>query len=242
MKRLTFALLIVVFNYGISSSQNIPSWRVARGVMEKCYSGWNGVITVSAGLEGGYDIESSEDSTTSSLISDGSTDSNVFSSEEIDLEFQETTSRSAQRDLFEGIESSENNYSRNGFSSNAYIGISMTVPLYDRATRLRRRESTNRQVNSLADQYAKYEGYRATILALKKELVIAKKLMGDLGHQGIKSYYQMLVDIEKAKALMTSSKRKIMMNLEACGYVERSRINRKGQSSGQADKAKADKQ
>ena len=58
------------------------------------------------------------------------------------------------------------------------------------------------------------------ISSLPGEYAIIKKIMLDNGYQSIQAYYQMLSEIEKSKALMNSSRRKIFVILEGCGYVE----------------------
>ena len=119
-------------------------------------------------------------------------------------------------------------YSRDRLQNSAYVGLNLTVPLYSREVRLKRKEATNKQVEHLSDLYAQYEGHRATAAALAEEARVLKRIMLENGHQAIQAYYEMLAKKEKSKALMRSAKRKIFTLLENCGYVAGNRVTGKG--------------
>jgi hypothetical protein len=226
-------------------AQHVPPFSKARKVIENCYGGWNGTVDVAAGLKSSYTTYEYQDAKSS--ISTGSSDSFGESlgtseiSNSIDGEVI-TASSSAEHDLFDSADSSSETWSRDRWTNDAYVGVTIKVPLYSREVRIKRKEDTNKAVGDIADLYAKYDGYAATVQALEKEVVVLRRVMVDTGAQGISTYYSMLVDIEKSKALGIAAERKIITILEGCGYVEKNRTNRKGQSSKKANKAKTSKQ
>ena len=216
---------------------DLPSWDKAQKTIETCYGGWNGVITVSSGLKAEYSLNDYDDSTVTKIVSEQSSTGNYSS-----YDGSETTaSEEAAYDLSESGREMDATYSRNRSSSSVFAGIAMTVPLYSRETRIKRKEHTDSRIEHMADLYAKYEGHRATAAALDKEVVVMRRVLEDEGYQGINNYYQILAEREKSVALMNSAARKINMILRRCGYVERDRIDRKGRSSKKTVVAKAEK-
>ena len=220
-------LIIFFLLYGKSSAGTIPEWPVARKTVEKCYSGWNVKISLSGGIKSTY---------TQNKFSELS-ESGTFSGAEYDA-FDEamdddgmTASHQASVDLKEATSEYEGSLEQDRISNTAYAGISLTVPLYSREYRISKREKKDSAVSQMADLYAKYEGYKATVAAMTIEEKVLKRIMLDGGEQAISAYYDLLADREKARALMISAKRKIMVILEGCGYVEKNRTHRKRRSS-----------
>jgi len=148
----------------------IPSWSIARKVIQACYGGWDVEVQVS----GGY----------------------------------------------------ETRYYQDGPVSGPTANAMLTVPLYSRKERLSRQESTNKQIEHLAELYAEVESQVAIISALKSEKDVLKKVMIDAGQQGISAYYDLLQKIETSKVKKISAERKILVTLENCGYVETNKIDR----------------
>lgn len=95
----------------------------------------------------------------------------------------------------------------------------LTVPLYSKKERLDRQDYVNNRVSGLADLYAEVETQAAVIGTLEIEKNVLKKVMIDSGHTGIEAYYNLLQDIETARAQRTAAERKILLILETCGYV-----------------------
>ena len=221
MKSLIFFLLFVPLSVG---AEGLPKWSHARQTLEGCYDGWNAVITVKAGLKSEYTLNEYEDRNVLSIVGEQSLSTNSISTNELDS----TASSDSAYDLYENDKAVDADYSRNRLQNSAYVGLNMTVPLYSREVRLKRKEATNKQVEHLSDLYAKYEGHRATAAALEEETKVLKRIMLENGHQAIQAYYGMLAEKEKSKALMRSAKRKIFTLLENCGYVERNRTTGKG--------------
>lgn len=169
MKKIIIILLLfptVIY----ASESKIPSWSIARNVMQDCYGGWDIEVKVS----GGY----------------------------------------------------ETRYYQDGPVSGPTANAMFTVPLYSRKERLSRQESTNKQIEHLAELYAEAESQIAIISALTSEKDVLKKVMIDSGQQGIKAYYELLQEIEKSKIKKISAERKILVILENCGYVETNKIDR----------------
>jgi hypothetical protein len=200
----------------------VPQWGEARKVVEKCYSGWDVKINLTAGAKGSYDAHEYTELSTSRDISDSSYGSlSTISSEEgsvvqdsMTTDFDESSSN------YDGV------FDKDRIGSSFFVGLNMTVPLYDRSTRISKREKKNSAVSKLADLYAKYEGYRATVASIEAGQGVAKQIMMDGGEQAIRAYFGMLAEKEKARALMVSSRRKIFVTLEACGYVAGNRASR----------------
>ena len=139
MKKIIIILLLfptVIY----ASESKIPSWSIARNVMQDCYGGWDIEVKVS----GGY----------------------------------------------------ETRYYQDGPVSGPTANAMFTVPLYSRKERLSRQESTNKQIEHLAELYAEAESQIAIISALTSEKDVLKKVMIDSGQQGIKAYYELLQEIE----------------------------------------------
>lgn len=215
----------------------LPDWNDAQKVIESCYGGWDGVITVSAGLRGDYSMNDYHDSTVTKIVGEQSSTGGYSS-----YDGSETTaSEEAEYDLSESVKEMDATYSRDRATGSAFAGIALTVPLYSREKRIKRREHTDSRIEHMADLYAKYEGHRATAAALDKEVVVMRRVLEDEGYQGINNYYQILAEREKSVALMNSAARKINMILRRCGYVEGNRPDRKRQSSKKAVVAKAEK-
>jgi hypothetical protein len=98
----------------------------------------------------------------------------------------------------------------------------VTIPLYSRKERLARQESTNQQIEHVAEIYAEYEESSATVAALEEEKRVLQKTMIDTGAQGISAYFDLIKNVEKSRAKKNSSARKIRAILENCGLpVER---------------------
>ena len=166
-----------------------------------------------------------------------------LSTDSISTDEMETVSGSeAAYDLYESDKAVNAEYSRNRLQNSAYVGIGLTVPLYSREVRLKRKEETNSQIEHLSDLYAQYEGHRATAAALGEEARVLKRIMLENGHQSIQAYYEMLAQKEKSTALMHSAERKIFTILENCGYVETSRIAGKGQPASKADQTPTERE
>ena len=221
MKTLVFLSLFLPLSLGAAE---LPSWPLARQTLEGCYGGWNAVITVKAGLKSEYTLNEYEDRNVLSIAGEQSLSTDNISTDELDT----TASSDSAYDLYESDKAVDADYSRDRLQNSAYVGLNLTVPLYSREVRLKRKEATNKQVEHLSDLYAKYEGHRATAAALEEETKVLKRIMLENGHQTIQAYYGMLAEKEKSKALMRSAKRKIFTLLENCGYVERNRTTGKG--------------
>lgn len=235
---ITATAFVILLSVGSSQANELPSWRKAKGIMEQCYSGFDMTITLSAGLDVGYQLTGSDKATTGIAHNDYSSSGNSASSsaesyttnanrsgtgEELstsELETGNTFSKSVNEKVdysnYSNEYSSADEWEENRFSTETYAGIKLTVPLYSRETRLSRREKTASQVKALADLYAKYEGHRATAAALHHEQKVLKQLMLDGGQAAISAYYGLLAEKEKSKALMISSKRTILYILESC--------------------------
>ena len=95
----------------------------------------------------------------------------------------------------------------------------LTVPLYSKKDRLDQQDYVNKRIGELADLYAEVETQAAVVGTLEIEKKVLKTVMIDSGHKGIEEYYNLLQDIEKAKAEKVAAERKILMTLETCGYV-----------------------
>jgi len=188
----------------------VPGWQTAKKAMTECYDGWNVVVKLKGGLEQRLDWNDY-------------TDENVYSSLEDQTDTDDTESSSSYTSSTERYDAE---YSRDRSRQSAYVGVTMEVPLYSRATRLARKEATNKQIEHLADLYANFDGHRASMLALLEEKEVLKKVMIDHGQKGISSYYSLLQEIEKQRALMHSSSRKILAILENCDYVAKNEIAR----------------
>ncbi len=221
MKALIFFLLFLPLSAGAAE---LPLWSKARQTMEKCYDGWNAVVTVKAGLKSQYVVSDYKDNNVFSTVGEQSLSTDSISTDEL----ESSSSSEAAYDLYESDKAVNAEYSRDRLQNSAYVGVNLTVPLYSREVRLKRKEATNKQLEHLSDLYAQYEGHRATAAALEEEAKVLKRIMLENGHQAIQAYYDMLAKKEKSKALMHSARRKIFILLENCGYVARNRITRKG--------------
>ena len=126
----------------------------------------------------------------------------------------------------------ETRYYENGPVQGPFGNAVSSVPIYSRKDRLARQESTNKQIEHIAELYADYEEQSASYLALSDEKDLLKKVMIDNGAQGITAYYDLMKEIEKARAKRNSAARKIIMILENCGYVETDKVAGPGSSSG----------
>ncbi len=186
----------------------IPAWYTARNVMKECYDGWNMTVSLNGGTEYRQDLNNY-------------TDQNVYTIVGEQMDTDNTTSTVNSYDSGKTLDAE---YSRDRSRVSGFVGLNMTVPLYSRTIRLARKEATNKQIEHLADLYANFEGHRATMLSLVEEKKILKKVMIDSGQQGITAYYQLLKEVEKARALMKSSARKILAILENCDYVATDKI------------------
>ncbi|HIQ37400.1 MAG TPA: hypothetical protein EYH36_05320 [Desulfocapsa sulfexigens] len=181
----------------------IPAWYTARNVMRECYAGWNMTVSLKSGAEYRQDMNEY-------------TDENVYT---ILGEQTDTDTTSTSNSTYGTDKAVDSEYSRDRSRISGFVGLNMTVPLYSRKLRLARKESTNKQIEHLADLYANFEVHRATMAALTQEKSVLKKVMIDSGQQGITAYYQLLKEVEKERALMKSSARKILAILENCDYV-----------------------
>ena len=126
----------------------------------------------------------------------------------------------------------ETRYYENGPVDGPYGNAVLSVPLYSRKERLARQEATNKQIEHVAELYADFEEQNASYVALSNEKNLLKKVMIDNGAQGITAYYDLVKEIEMAKAKRNSAARKIIMILENCGYVEENKIAGPRPSSG----------
>jgi hypothetical protein len=228
MRILIFVLVFLPLSVGASE---LPLWPQARKVMLECYDGWNAVVTVKAGLKSEYTLNEYEDRNVLSIAGEQNLSTDSISTDELET----TAGSEAAYDLYESDKAVDAEYSRNRLQNSAYVGIGLTVPLYSREVRLKRKEETNNQIEHLSDLYAQYEGHQATAAALEEEAAVLKRIMIENGHQSIQAYYEMLAEIKKSEALMHSAERKIMTILENCGYVETNRIAGKGQSASKAN-------
>lgn len=129
----------------------------------------------------------------------------------------------------------ETRYYENGPVQGAFGNAVLSVPIYSRKERLARQESTNKQIEHVAELYADFEEQSATYTALNNERELFKKVMIDNGAQGITAYYDLMREIEKSKAKRNAAKRKIRMILENCGYVETDKIAGQGQTPDKRD-------
>lgn len=198
----------------------LPLWPQARKIMTECYDGWDAVVTVKAGLKSEYMINDYEDHNVLAIAGEQNLSTDSISTDELDT----TTSSDTDYDLYKSDKAFDAEYSRDRLQNSAYVGVNLTVPLYSRDVRLKRKEATNKQIEHLSDLYAQYEGHQATAAALEEEAAVLKRIMIENGHQSIQAYYEMLAEIKKSEALMNSAERKILTILENCGYVERNRI------------------
>ena len=129
----------------------------------------------------------------------------------------------------------ETRYYENGPVDGPFGNAVLTVPLYSRKERLSRQESTNKQIEHVAELYADFEEQSATYVALNDERELFKKVMIDNGAQGITAYYDLMKEIEKSKAKKNAAARKIRMILENCGYVETDKLAGQGQTPDKGD-------
>jgi len=220
-----FLLLVL----SIEESRAIPVWSRAEKVMQECYGGWDMKVTLDAGVKGkysqieykGFDI----DEKTGSLYSSYNNSSEAIGSE-VDNQGVTNNVSSSEDSLGSGYDSFDSFGEissfdgKDSYGGEVFVGIKMTVPLYDRSTRLSRKEKTNSQIGKLADLYAKYEGHKATNHALSMETQISRRVMMDGGQAAISSYFTLLAQKEKSKALAKSAERQIKVILKGCGYVE----------------------
>lgn len=220
MKKFLLLLLLP----GTAFSADLPQWSKARQAMEKCYGGWNAVVTIKAGLKSEYSLNEYADRNVLSIAGEQNIDTSSINTDELET----VSSSEAAYDMYESDKAMNAEYSRDRLQNSAYVGLNLTVPLYSREVRLKRKEATNKQVEHLSDLYAQYEGHRATAEALEEEAGVLKRIMLENGHQAIQAYYDMLARKEKSKALMRSAKRKIFTLLENCGYVAGNRVTGKG--------------
>lgn len=224
----TMAVLFIGALFVASSSwaKGVPEWNIAEEVMSACYGGWNGVITLDMGAGASKSLNSKEGAKSSFLStsqnSEGMTTGTSFDFQNGDLEAGEilSVSDSAFEDSFysDGDSHTRDAEEYTATDMEMFIGVKLTVPLYSREVRLKKQESKNRQVKLMADLYAKFEGYRATVAALNQQEKVVKQLMMDGGQQAIQGYYGMLVEREKSIALMRSAHRQIIGTLQGCGY------------------------
>jgi hypothetical protein len=231
--QLSFCLLAVlsVFLPLSVGAAELPIWPQARKTMETCYEGWNAVVTVKAGLKSEYVLNDYEDHNVLTIAGEQNIDTSSINTDELDT----TASSDSAYDLYESDKAVDAEYSRNRLQNSAYVGVNLTVPLYSREVRLKRKEATNKEIEHLSDLYAQYEGHRATAAALEEEARVLKRIMLENGHQSIQAHYEMLAQKEKSTALMHSAERKIFTILENCGYVERNRIAGAGQPASTAN-------
>ncbi len=222
IKKFFILNILVLFFYSLSYAEEIketgeqskvitpyiPLWHTAKKTMLKCYGGWNVTVDLKGGIEYRQDMNQY-------------TDENVYSSlgDQKDIDSTGTTSTYTT-----SLKQYDAEYSRDRNRTSGYAGIIMKVPLYSREIKLERKEATNKQIEHLADLYANFDGYKATFFALQEEKKILKKVMIDNGQKGITAYYELLQQIEKEKALMNSSARKILVILENCGYVATNKV------------------
>lgn len=96
----------------------------------------------------------------------------------------------------------------------------LTVPLYSRKQRIEKQSLMHDRIEHLAELYADHESQSAIVYALANEKEVLKRTLIDEGAKGISAYYELIKDVEKAKSLRESAKRKIITWLELCGYVE----------------------
>ncbi len=221
MKALVFFSILLPLSAGAAE---LPLWSKARQTMEKCYDGWNAVVTVKAGLKSEYSLNEYEDRNVLSIAGEQNIDTASINTDELET----VSSSEAAYDMYESDKAMNAEYSRDRLQNSAYVGLNLTVPLYSRELRLKRKEATNKQLEHMSDLYAQYEGHRATAAALEEEAKVLKRIMLENGHQAIQAYYEMLAKKEKSKALMHSARRKIFTLLENCGYVAGNRIAGKG--------------
>ncbi len=217
MKRL---FLLLLFIPSISLSEELPDWSNAKKIMAECYDGWNATVSVKAGLQSQYDINEYEDHNVFSTLGEQAATAGKTGVKDDDA----ISSSEKAYDTYDSNKALDAEYSRNRLNHEAAVGVFLTVPLYSRAVRLERKEKENQQVEHLADLYAQYEGHKATAAALEEQKVILKKVMEDSGSEGITAHFQLLAELEKAKALMAGSQRKALAILENCGYVAKNRV------------------
>ena len=129
----------------------------------------------------------------------------------------------------------ETRYYENGPVDGPFGNALLSVPLYSRKERLARQESTNKQIEHVAELYSDFEEQSATYAALSEEKGLLKKVMIDSGAQGITAYYDLMKEVEKARAKRNGAARKIMMILENCGYVETDKVAGPGSTAGGRD-------
>lgn len=221
MKKL-FAIAFLLCG-STATAAGIPEWSLSRKIVEECYSGWDVKITVTAGAKETYSLDQY-----SELSSSGEFSGAEYGSLSIDNSDSDSVVReSLTTDYDEVANAYTGELEQDRFGTSAFVGINLTVPLYDRTTRVAKREKKESAVHAMADLYAKYEGYKATIASLDAGEGVLRQIMKDGGETAINAYLKMLADKEKARALMMSSKRKIYTVLEGCGYVARNRTARK---------------
>jgi len=226
MIKLNCTIFLFVLLIASHVNAEVPTWYDAKKVMKSCYGGLDITIKLSAGVKGeiakssvvgGGNSEKNEDSfykNGSFSIIDGTRIS------EEGIEINENTSLSSSEiayDLYENASSTSSISDKDSYGTSAFVGLNLVVPLYDRETRISRREKTNSQIGNLADLYAKMEGHQATVIALKMEQKVLKRVMLDGGQSAISGYFNLITELEKSKALARSSERQIIVILESCG-------------------------
>jgi hypothetical protein len=233
MRIYTLITVFVMFSSTVMASE-LPSWSTARSVMEKCYSGFDGVITLDASLgatarhtRGVQGISSNRiggDFTSNTTTTNRWSTTNGISTNELGTSsltsslggYEDSSSVSAND--YNGYDDYDRIFDETTVTPEAFIGVKLTVPLYSRADRLSRREKTSAQVRAVADLYAKYEGFKATAAALTEEGKVLRSLMLEGGESAIAAYFNLLAEKEKSIALMVSAHRTIMQTLDSCGY------------------------
>lgn len=114
----------------------------------------------------------------------------------------------------------------------------VTVPIYSRKQKLDRQNQTHDKIEHLAELYADHQSQSAIVFALTNEKEVLQRTMIDEGAQGISAYYDLIKDVEKAKALRDSAQRKIITWLELCGYVATNKTIGQGLPTQQTGNAK----
>lgn len=229
MIKLNYVIFLFVLMTVSQVNAQVPAWYDAKKVMKSCYGGLDITIELSAGVKGEITKSKVVGYGNSEINEDSFNDNDSFSvidgtriSEE-GYRINENTSLSSSEtayDLYENASSTSSSSDEDSYGRSAFIGLNLTVPLYDRQTRISRKEKTNSQIGNLADLYAKMEGHQATVIALKMEQKVLKRVMLDGGQSAISGYFRLVTELEKSKALAKSAERQIMVILESCGMED----------------------
>jgi hypothetical protein len=136
--------------------------------MEKCYGGWNAVVTVKAGLKSEYTLNAYEDHNVLSIAGEQNMDTGSINTDELET----VSSSEAAYDMYESDKAMNAEYSRDRLQNSAYVGLNLTVPLYSREVRLKRimLENGHQAIQAYYDMLAKKEKSKALMRSAKRKI------------------------------------------------------------------------